>query len=171
MLTINRYREIFLSEFYLDSSGVVKRSTDGYLGRFKKGDDAVFFQGAGDYWFTQIPRTRATVRRSHLVLLLSGIHIPDDKEVDHIDGNRNNDHPSNLRVVNRRANSCNRKKRSDNTSGVTGIRWSDAHGHYVIRKTVNGTRMSRSRKTWGEALAVLQELAQMDADYTSRHGS
>ena len=171
MLTINRYREIFLSEFYLDSQGVVKRSNDGYLGRFKKGDDAAFFQGAGDYWFIQVPGVRTTVRRSHLVLLLSGIPIPDDKEVDHIDGDRNNDHPSNLRVVNRRTNSCNRKKRSDNTSGVTGIRWSDAHGHYVIRKTVNGTRVSRSRKTWEEALVVLQELALMDADYTARHGS
>ena len=170
MLTINRYRDIFLSEFYLDKHGVVKRATDGYQGRFKKGDDAVFFQSAGGYWFIQIPRIRTTVRRSHLVLLLSGVSVPDDKEVDHIDGNRNNDHPSNLRVVTRRTNSCNRKRRSDNTSGVTGIRWSDPHGHYVIRKTVNGTRMSRSRKTWEEALAVLQELTQMDADYTSRHG-
>ncbi len=170
MLTINRYRDTFLSEFYLDSSGAVKRATDGYLGRFKKGDDAAFFQDAKSYWYIQVPRARTTVRRSHLVLLLSGINIPDDKEVDHIDGNRNNDHPSNLRVVNRRTNSCNRKKRSDNTSGITGIRWSDAHGHYVIRKTVKGTRISRSRKTWEEALEVLQELTQMDADYTSRHG-
>lgn len=169
MHKVVKYKQNLLSEFYLDSNGDVRRSKDGYLGRFKKDDKAVFFKHTG-YWTIQIPKVRNTVKRSHLVLLLSGYELQKGEEVDHIDGNRDNDHPSNLRAVTRRVNSCNRKKRSDNTSGITGIRWSEPHGHYVIRKTVNGKRLSRSRKTFEEAKEVLEQLTQMDSDYTCRHG-
>ena len=170
MLTINRYKDIFLSEFYLDSSGEIRRATDGYLGRFNKGDLAKFFVGHEGYAYIQVPRKRAIVRKSHLVLLLNGVGIPEGNQVDHIDGNRQNDSIENLRVVINRVNSCNRKQRSDNTSGHTGIRWSESHKHFVIRKTVKGKRISRSRKTIEDALIVLQELTDMDEDYTTRHG-
>lgn len=169
MHKVIKYKQNLLSEFYLDSSGTVRRSQDGYLGRFKKGDKAKFFKQE-DYWSIQIPKVRGIVKRSHLVLLLSGYELQKGEEVDHIDGNRDNDHPSNLRAVTRRVNSCNRKKRSDNTSGITGIRWSEYHGHYVIRRTVNGKRLSRSRKTFEEAKEVLEQLTKMDSDYTCRHG-
>lgn len=171
MLTVNKFSQILLDNFYIDSSGDVRRSHDGYLNRFKKHDLAKFFISNSDgYKHIQVPSKRATVKCSHLVLLLSGVIIPDDKEVDHIDGNKLNDHPSNLRVVDRKTNSCNRKKRLDNTSGITGIRWSEPHGHYVIRKTVNGMRISRSSKDISEAKKILQELQNMDHRYTSRHG-
>lgn len=169
MHKVIKYKHILLSEFYLDSEGIVRRSKDGYLGRFEKGDKAKFFKHTG-YWSIQIPSVRNTVKRSHLVLLLSGYELQSGEEVDHIDGNRDNDHPSNLRAVTRRVNACNRKKRSDNTSGITGIRWSDYHGHYVIRRTVDGKRISRSRKTLEEAIEVLEQLTQMDSSYTCRHG-
>lgn len=170
MLTINKYSSTFLSEFYLDSSGNIRRSTDGYFGRFKKDDLANFFEGEGGYMYIQIPRIRTVVKRSHLALLLSGVTIPDDKEVDHIDGNKKNDHPSNLRVVNRSLNSKNRKKRSDNSSGVTGIRWCESKKRFVIRRTVNGVRKSTSRMTMAEALVVLEEFTKQDTEYTDRHG-
>lgn len=170
-LTVNKHKQVLLGEFYLDVNNQVRRSKDGYLGRFSKDDLATFFQDKNEgYWYIQIPKARATVRRSHLVMLLKGIHIPEGMHVDHIDGNTSNDHPDNLRVVSERTNHCNRKKRSDNTSGITGIRWSDYHGHYVIRRTVNGKRLSRSRKTLEEAIIVLDELTKMDSAYSERHG-
>ena len=169
MHKVDKHSQVLLSEFYLDNNGIVRRSKDGYLGRYKAGDEAKFFKQQ-DYWSIQIPRVRTTVKRSHLVLLLTGYLLQPNEEVDHIDGNKDNDHPSNLRAVTRRVNSCNRKKRSDNTSGITGIRWSEYHGHYVIRRTVNGKRLSRSRKTFEEAKEVLEQLTQMDSDYTCRHG-
>lgn len=170
MLLVNQHKDILLEEFYLDSDQNVRRKKDGYLNRFKAGDLANFFEGTGGYMAIQLPKQRTMIKRSHLVVLLSGIDIPDDKEVDHIDGNRKNDHPTNLRIVNRRRNSCNRKKRSDNSSGVTGIRWSEYHQHFVIRRTVNGVRYSRSRKTMEQALEALKELTSMDTEYTERHG-
>ena len=170
MLTVNKYKDTLLEEFYLDENQEVRRRKDGYLNRFKKGDLAKFFLHNDSYLHIQVPKARATVKKSHLVLLLSNVDIPDDMVVDHIDGNKTNDILSNLRVVTTRQNNCNRPIRSDNTSGITGIRWSDYHQHYVIRRTVKGRRLSRSRKTLEEAIVVLEELNQLDSDYTDRHG-
>lgn len=170
MHTVNKYSNVLLSEFYLDNQMQIRRATNGYLGRHKVGDLANFFEGTNGYMRIQVPGQRTTLIRSHLVLLLSGVPVPNHKEVDHIDGDKKNDHPSNLRVVDRQRNSRNRAKRSDNTSGHTGIMWSDYHQHFVIRRTVNGIRYSRSRKTLPEAILVLEELTKLDGNYTTRHG-
>ena len=170
MLAVNKYKDILLEELYLDDTYQVRRKKDGYLNRFKKGDLACFYVGTNGYLFIQVPKARTTLKKSHLVLLLSNVTIPDNMVVDHIDRDKTNDIPSNLRVVSSRQNNCNRSLRTDNTSGITGIRWSDYHKHYVIRRTVNGKRLSRSRKTLEEAIVVLEELKQLDSDYTDSHG-
>ena len=170
MLTVNKHKNTLLDEFYLDSNQEVRRRKNGYLGRFSKGDLAKFFTGAEGYMYIQVPKARATVRKSHLIMLLLGNSIPNDMVIDHIDGDRTNDHPSNLRIVSSRQNNCNRPMRKDNSSGITGIRWSEPHKHYVIRRTVKGKRISRSRKTLEDAILVLNELKEMDSDYTDRHG-
>lgn len=165
-----QYYDILIDEFYLDSLNQVRRSKDGYHNRFKKDDLASFFQRDDGYYYFQIPRVRSTMRRSQLVYSLKYGPIPEGMDVDHIDGNRANDHPDNLRIVTRDINNRNRKKRCDNTSGITGIRWSDYHGHYIIRRTIGNKRLSRSRKTLEEALIVLDQLKTMDPSYTDRHG-
>ena len=131
---------------------VVRRKHDGYHKRFSKDDPAKFFPRNDGYWYIQMPLKRTTVKRSHIVYSLSKGQIPEGFDIDHIDGDRSNDSPDNLRLVNKTLNNKNRCKRSDNTSGVTGIRWSDYHQHYVIRRTVHGKRLSTSRNTMPEAL-------------------
>jgi hypothetical protein len=170
MNTADQYVEVIKNEFYLDVDGNVRRSNDGYHGRFTAHDIVTGFLTPHGYLRIQVPRHRATIHLAHVVLILRGIELPANAEVDHIDGNRLNNHPTNLRVVSRRENSCNRRKRRDNTSGVTGIRWSAYHRHYVIRRTVHGKRVSTSRKTLEAAKAVLQDLHKQDTTYTDRHG-
>jgi hypothetical protein len=170
MSLVNDYKHVLLDEFHLGTDGEIYRSKDGYLGRFKKGDKAKFFKNATGYWTFQIPGARRVLAKSILVYILHGFDIPEGMDIDHQDGNKDNNHISNLRLVTRQVNNRNRKKRSDNTSGVTGIRWSDYHNHYVIRRTIGNKRISRNRKTFEEALIVLQELKQMDDSYTERHG-
>ena len=164
------HKQLILDNFYLDSNCIVRRSKDGYLNRFKQGDEASVHISSDGYARITLPKLRESVCRSHVVVILSGIDIPAGHHVDHIDGNTQNDHISNLRVVTGRVNHCNRRKRVDNTSGITGINWSNYHGHYVIRRTVNGKRLSRNRKTLQEAILVLEELTKLDSAYTQRHG-
>ena len=54
--------------------------------------------------------------------LCTGID-PEEKQIDHIDGNKLNNKISNLRLANHRQNVFNSKKRKDNTSGITGVIW------------------------------------------------
>ena len=50
--------------------------------------------------------------------------IPDEMQVDHIDGNPLNNQIENLRLATQSQNNYNRKKQSNNTSGVKGVVWS-----------------------------------------------
>jgi hypothetical protein len=170
MLTVNHHLQTLLNEFYLDTDGEVRRSKDGYLGRFSKNDLAKFFIDSNGYKRIQVPKARTTLSKAHLVYVLAGNTIPDHLEIDHIDGNKTNNKIDNLRLVDRQLNCKNRTKRSDNTSGVTGINWSEYHGHYVIRRMIDNRRVSRSRKTMQEALQVLEELKALGDGYTARHG-
>lgn len=168
---VNKYKDILLDEFYLDDCEEIRRSKDGYLGRFKKDDLAKFFKDAAGYYAIQIPQgIRRVVKKHELKWLLSYGEIPEGYEIDHRDGNVTNNSMNNLRLVTRKINSRNRKKRSDNTSGITGINWSEYHNHYVIRRTIGNKRVSKSRKTLEEAILVLEELKKMDSTYTQRHG-
>ena len=96
--------------------------------------------------------------------------IPKGMIIDHLDGNPHNNRINNLACKTQRQNTQNSSRNKNNTSGITGIRWSEYHGHYVIRRTVNGKRLSRSRKTLEQAKIVLDELTKMDTAYTARHG-
>lgn len=160
----------FMDEFYLDEQQQVRRKTPGYHGRFQQDELAKFFERSDGYWYFQMPRIRTTMKRAQLVYSLAYGQIPEGMDIDHVDGDRSNDHPNNLRLVSRALNNKNRRKRSDNTSGVTGIRWSDYHQHYVVRRTVHGVRKSTSRKTLEEAIQALHHLTELDTQYTDRHG-
>jgi hypothetical protein len=59
------------------------------------------------------------------------------KYVDHIDRNPFNNRKENLRFAAHIDNSKNRSKRSDNKSGVIGVRWFERTSKWVVRIIVN----------------------------------
>ena len=49
--------------------------------------------------------------------------IPDEMDIDHINGVRHDNRIENLRAVTRSVNNLNKAKQKNNSSGITGVRW------------------------------------------------
>ena len=170
MLLVNQYKQLILDYYYIDSNYIVRYKKDGYMGRYKKDDPVKIHFNTTGYPMITLPKVRRELRYSHAIWLLSGNSIKDTEQIDHIDGNVNNNSLNNLRVVSNQVNCKNRKKRIDNTSGITGIRWDNNKQRFIIRRTVKGVRYSTSRKTLQEAIQVLNDFTNLDGEYTNRHG-
>lgn len=72
-----------------------------------------------------------------LVWMLQNGEIPEGMEVDHIDRNKGNNHPSNLRLATKSENAQNRTARPDNKLGVKGVSYDPPTGKYRAEITVN----------------------------------
>ena len=75
-------------------------------------------------------------------LMVYGTH---PKEIDHINGVRDDNRLSNLRAVSRVGNQHNARTRKDNTSGTPGVTFDRRHNRWVARMQVRGRRMSLGR--------------------------
>ena len=113
--------------------------------------------------------------------------IPDGFVVDHIDGNSLNNKIENLRIVTKEKNARNLKKRQDNKSGVTGVRfhtdkrcratyWKarfhDLDGKHICKyfsvEKIGNDEAFRLACEWrAEQIRLLNE---QGAGYTERHG-
>lgn len=95
------------------------------------------------------------------------------QELDHIDGNRSNNHISNLRQVSRAINAKNAKMKSTNTSGYPGVSYHAGEGKFSSRVTHNYKRYFCGwHSTAEEAYAARQAFiaAHPEMGYTERHG-
>ena len=64
--------------------------------------------------------------------------IPDGMQIDHIDGNPLNNQIENLRLATPSQNQQNSKIRSNNTSGIKGIRWYERSKKWKVQICING---------------------------------
>lgn len=81
---------------------------------------------------------------------------PQGLVVDHIDGDGLNNRRANLRVSSHRDNMRNQRRKRTNQSGAKGVYWSDWHGRWVARVTVDyKTVHLGSFDTVDEAAAVV----------------
>lgn len=60
------------------------------------------------------------------------LNVADDKEVDHIDGNRLNNTRSNLRICSRAENALNIRKRKNASSKYKGVYWDEAREQFRV---------------------------------------
>ena len=74
-----------------------------------------------------------------LIFLLVNGFLPD--EVDHIDGNPNNNKITNLRAAQRHENCQNTRKRKDNVSGIKNVCWFKPRGKWKVELQVNKKRV------------------------------
>lgn len=175
MLTVNKYKKVLLSEFYLNNDDVtIHRNKDGWGSKYMKHDIVKpFILCSHGYQGVHIPKTRTTVSTHHLLTLLRGIEIPDSSVIDHIDGNSINNSRHNIRITTQDINCRNSKIKSNNTSGITGIGWNKSANCFIVRKYIDGIRKYLgSSKTLEGAKSLLDASSKIikDQGYTDRHG-
>ncbi len=94
-----------------------------------------------------------------LVYLLEHGTIPE--VIDHIDRNRTNNHPSNLRASTYGENALNKGKRVDNTSGTVGVSYHKRDNKWIAQlKRQNDPILHKPFATKKEAIAAIEEALQ-----------
>jgi hypothetical protein len=105
-----------------------------------------------------------------LAWVIANKKLPDG-EIDHINGDRNDNRAKNLRVVSAQENSRNAKKQKNNTTGHTGVYWDKTLCKYVALIGLNGRLKNLGRfETVDEAVTARLE-AQRRYNFSSRHGT
>lgn len=138
----------------------------------------------GHYYRATILGRSALVHR--IILDLFNIVIPKGMVVDHIDGNSLNNNIDNLRVIPAPANSMNFKMYNTNSTGVVGVKLTDAgSGNYYYSAFWNDLNKKHKIKHFSIAKLgimvafrdavihrqkMIEELNSQGAGYTERHG-
>lgn len=77
------------------------------------------------------------VHKAHrLIFMLHYGYLP--PEIDHVNGDRQDNHWENLRPATRSENQCNRDIIASNTSGYAGVSWHKKSNSWVVRVMKNG---------------------------------
>lgn len=112
------------------------------------GRDAGYLSVQG-YWTVKVNSKAYKVHRILWEMFYG--KIPSKMQIDHIDGNRTNNDLTNLRLVTHKVNGRNQKRRTTNTSGVTGVnirQLKNGETQYIVRwKDCNGTEKSKTFNT------------------------
>ena len=81
-----------------------------------------FDNGRGKKYF--VVRVNGVLHKAHRIIYLLAFGVdPSDKEIDHIDGDGQNNGPENLRLATSSENKHNRGVQKNNTSGFKGVSW------------------------------------------------
>lgn len=92
-------------------------------------------------------------------------------EIDHRDGNRQNNRPGNLRLGPPLINGKNLARYSTNTSGVVGVVWNRTAGRWQAQIVVNKTLIYLGLFDSVDQAASVRKAAERHHDFTPRHGS
>jgi len=91
-----------------------------------------WYKNSQEYIVTNNIDQNKTIRMHRLVM-----NCPDDMEIDHIFQNRNDNRKEFLRLATRSQNEMNINLRSHNTSGVTGVNWSNKREKWQSQIGIN----------------------------------
>jgi len=122
----------------------------------------------GKYWRACINYKRYQLH--HLIWLYHKGEFPEHKQLDHIDGNPNNNKIENLRDEPQSVNVKNAKRNKRNTSGFNGVGWRANRGvWFAIVIKEDGSRITRNFKDKDDARAWQKEES-MKHGYHENHG-
>ena len=81
------------------------------------------------------------VKAHRIVWIMTRGPIPEGKNIDHINGDRGDNRPNNMRPATQSENMCNAGSRSDNTSGHVGVGIHKASGKWRARIVRHGSEI------------------------------
>ena len=176
--------------FYLsvESPSGLKWRVDKWGGRGLKIHNVVAGSDCGTqsqngYW--EVKNNNKTLKCHRIVYMLTHkVELSRNQPIDHIDGDRLNNSPNNLRVVTNTLNSRNRSIRNDSSTGLTGINVYRCdsreyiRAHWVEQGKQRYKCFSTAIYSYDEALRLaieyrenrIAELNQQGDGYTERHG-
>lgn len=96
--------------------------------------------------------------------------IPIGKEIDHINHDRSDNRPENLRLVSSRDNSMNRTKPSNNTSDSLGVYFDRANGKWRAQIGVNSSKLCLGRYHTKDEAVAARNSANLKYNFHKNHG-
>lgn len=114
----------------------------GAIIKARKGDEAGCLNNRG-YWCIKLNGKR--YKRSRVIYeMVNDVSLSSSDVIDHFDQNKLNDNPENLRLKSQAENNRNASMRKDNSSGITGVSWSDKRQRWIAQIQHNGKARSRT---------------------------
>lgn len=110
------------------------------------------------------------VRSAAHAVIFKMVHGYEAIEVDHIDGNKLNNRPTNLRAVDRSLNSRNRALTRLNRSGVVGVHWDKRSSRWVASLYVGGRQKTLGSFRDKQQAVDARKKAETGEGYSPRHG-
>lgn len=139
IMTIDLYNQYFDISSESPSGLIWKKNTSTSTQTSRK---AGWLDTSNGYWKVQLLDKNYYVHRV-VYEMTTGDALAGDY-IDHIDGDRENNSPANLRKVTASLNARNISPRSDNLSGVTGLRYDSMQDRWVVYWKINGKRKSKT---------------------------
>lgn len=138
--------------------------------RMKVGDVAgdKFHNGQRSYWRVRVKNSRFVAHRV-IWLIVTG-EWPEN-EIDHINGDGTDNRWDNLRSVTHSENCRNRRMRSDNKSGQTGVFWCRKSLRWTVQIKVDGKQKKLGSFKDKDAAITARKQAEREHGYHPLHGS
>ncbi len=134
--------------------------------KIKKGVKAGSLNSKG---YVNIQINKKSYSEHRLVYLYHYGYLPE--EVDHIDGNKNNNNIENLRPASRNENMRNTKNRKNNTSGHKGVSRATYRNKWIVQVSLDGNkRFTKSFDDFEFACLVADEARDLYHRGYARHG-
>ena len=162
MLTQERVKELFS---YNETTGYFTRLTS-VKGRYSSAGSIAGCIEQNGYRSISIDNKR--IKAHKLVFLYTQGVIP--AMVDHIDGNKDNNSLSNLRIVTADQNQKNRKLGCNNISGISGVRWLSKSRKWQADIRVNNQFIYLGRWENKEAAIQARKEAELKYGFHENHG-
>lgn len=92
------------------------------------------------------------------------------KEIDHINGDPQDNRLENLREVTHRENCLNGRRRSRNTSGANGVNWDASRNKWLVRIQTEKGAVNRGRFDSFDDAVAARKAAEAEYGYHENHG-